>query len=126
MSNITDPVLVAPGAPSIASFGAGGQMYNADIFGGFNISAQQVNPLFSFRSTDPGVTNAALLTNLTEAQKIGSTMDFKAVALEPCRWLEPHIHAGWFTLYLQPHSFPISRLVASPLPFVLPQCHVDP
>ena len=81
MSNITDPVLVAAGAPSIASFGAGGQMYNADIFGGFNISAQQVNPLFSFRSTDPGVTNAALLTNLTEAQKIGSTMDFKAVAL---------------------------------------------
>lgn len=45
---------------------------------------------------------------------------------EPCRWLEPHIHAGWFTLYLQPHSFPLSRLVASPLPFVLPQCHVDP
>lgn len=81
MSNITDPVLVAPGAPSIASFGAGGQMYNADIFGGFNISAQQVNPLFSFRSTDPGVVNAPLLTNLTEAQKIGSTMDFKAVAL---------------------------------------------
>ena len=81
MSNITDPVLVASGAPSIASFGAGGQMYNADIFGGFNISAQQVNPLFSFRSTDPGVVNAPLLTNLTEAQKIGSTMDFKAVAL---------------------------------------------
>ena len=81
MSNITDPVLVAPGAPSIASFGPGGQMYNADIFGGFNISAQQVNPLFSFRSTDPGVVNAPLLTNLTEAQKIGSTMDFKAVAL---------------------------------------------
>ena len=81
MSNITDPVLVSPGAPSIASFGPGGQMYNADIFGGFNISAQQVNPLFSFRSTDPGVVNAALLTNLTEAQKIGSTMDFKAVAL---------------------------------------------
>lgn len=31
----------------------------------------------------------------------------------PRRWLEPHIHAGWFTLYLRSHSFPISRLVAS-------------
>lgn len=81
MSNITDPVLVADGAPMMSSFGAGGQMYNADIFGGFNISATLVNPLFTFRSTDPGVTNAALLTNLTEANKIGSTMEFKAVGL---------------------------------------------
>ena len=81
MSNITDPVLVADGAPIMSSFGAGGQMYNADIFGGFNISATLVNPLFTFRSTDPGVTNAALLTNLTEANKIGSTMEFKAVGL---------------------------------------------
>lgn len=23
----------------------------------------------------------------------------------PCRWLEPHIHAGWFTLYLRSHVF---------------------
>ena len=81
MSNITEPVLVADGAPMMSSFGAGGQMYNADIFGGFNISATLVNPLFTFRSTDPGVTNAALLTNLTEANKIGSTMEFKAVGL---------------------------------------------
>lgn len=81
MSNITDPVLVADGAPIMSSFGAGGQMYNADIFGGFNISATLVNPIFTFRSTDPGVTNAALLTNLTEANKIGSTMEFKAVGL---------------------------------------------
>lgn len=81
MSNITDSVLVANGAPQMASFGAGGQMYNADIFGGFNISATLVNPLFTFRSTDPGVTNAPLLTNLTEANKIGSTMEFKAVGL---------------------------------------------
>ena len=44
----------------------------------------------------------------------------------PCRWLEPHIHTGWFTLYLHSHSFPISRLVASPLAFVLSQCHADP
>lgn len=81
MSNITDSVMVASGAPVMQSFGAGGQMYNADIFGGFNISAALVNPLFTFRATDPGVTNASLLTNLTEAQKIGSTMEFKAVAL---------------------------------------------
>lgn len=44
----------------------------------------------------------------------------------PCRWLEPHIHAGWFTLYLHSHSFPISTLVASPLPFVFPNATGTP
>lgn len=81
MANITDSVGVASGAPSLPSFGAGGQMYIADIWGGFNISSTLVNPLFTFRCTDTSVANAEQLTNLTEAQKIGSTMEFKAVQL---------------------------------------------
>lgn len=81
MSSITSSVPVAAGAPSMPSFGAGGQMYIADIWGGFNISATLVNPLFTFRATDSSITNAQQLTNLTEAQKIGSTMEFKAVQL---------------------------------------------
>lgn len=81
MANITDSVGVASAAPSLPSFGAGGQMYIADIWGGFNIENKLVNPLFTFRCTDTSVANAEQLTNLTEAQKIGSTMEFKAVQL---------------------------------------------
>lgn len=44
----------------------------------------------------------------------------------PCRWLEPHIHAGWFTLYLRSHSFLIPRLVASHHCPLFAQCHADP
>ena len=68
-------------APSYASFGPGGQMYIADIFGGFNVSADLVNPLFSIKATDNSPANAAFLTNLTETNKIGSTMEFKATQL---------------------------------------------
>lgn len=78
---ITDSVPVAAGAPSLPSFGAGGQMYIADIWGGFNISQKLVNPLFTFRATDTSMPNAEQLTNLMEAQKVGSTMEFKAVQL---------------------------------------------
>lgn len=78
---ITDSVPVAAGAPSLPSFGAGGQMYIADIWGGFNISQKLVNPLFTFRATDTSMANAEQLTNLMEAQKVGSTMEFKAVQL---------------------------------------------
>lgn len=80
MSNILSPVQVQD-AVEVESFGAGGQQYIADIWGGINVSAEQVNPLFSFRATDSNVANAAQLTNLTEAQKIGSTMAFKVVQL---------------------------------------------
>lgn len=80
MSNILSPVQVQD-AVEVESFGAGGQQYIADIWGGINVSAEQVNPLFSFRATDRNVANAAQLTNLTEAQKIGSTMAFKVVQL---------------------------------------------
>ena len=80
MSNILSPVQVQD-AVEVESFGAGGQQYIADIWGGINVSAEQVNPLYSFRATDSNVPNAAQLTNLTEAQKIGSTMAFKVVQL---------------------------------------------
>ena len=80
MSDILSPVQVQD-AVSVESFGAGGQQYIADIWGGINVKADQTNPLFSFRATDSNVPNAANLTNLTEAQKIGSTMAFKVVQL---------------------------------------------
>lgn len=68
-------------APIIESFGAGGQAYIADIETGFMVSSEQTNPIFNFRSTDSSVTNAEFLTNMTEANKIGSTMDFKATQI---------------------------------------------
>lgn len=80
MANITESV-TAQTAPVLQSFGAGGQMYIADIWGGFNISAKTDNPLFNFRATDLSMPNAEQLTNLVEASKIGSTMEFKAVQL---------------------------------------------
>ena len=80
MSSILDSV-VPTNAPSIASFGAGGQMYIADMYTGFNISAERTNQLFAFPETDSSVPNAEFLTNLTEARKIGSTMDFKVLQI---------------------------------------------
>ena len=80
MSSILDSV-VPTSAPSIVSFGAGGQMYVAEMYTGFNVSAERTNQLFAFPETDSSVPNAEFLTNLTEARKIGSTMDFKALQL---------------------------------------------
>ena len=65
-------------APMINSFGAGGQMYMASIWGGENVRKETILPLFSFRATDNTHENAAQLTNLQEAQKVGSTMAFRA------------------------------------------------
>jgi hypothetical protein len=62
----------------IDSFGAGGQMYMASIWGGENVRKETILPLFSFRATDNTHENAAQLTNLQEAQKVGSTMAFRA------------------------------------------------
>ena len=69
-------VIVNP--PSIPSFANSGQVYNADIFGGFNITDEKVNPLFTFRRGEGSVANSEALTNLKEAAKIGSTMEFVA------------------------------------------------
>lgn len=76
MSSITDALPVI--APNIESFGAGGQMYMASIKTGFNIRAgRTINPLFSFNANSPEE-NAAVLTNLMETRKVGSTMAFRA------------------------------------------------
>lgn len=77
--SITTPVTTT--APMIDSFGSGGQMYMASIWGGENVRTNTINPLFSFRSTDTTHENAAQLTNLQEAQKVGSTMAFRATRL---------------------------------------------
>lgn len=74
--SITTPVTTT--APMIDSFGAGGQMYMASIWGGENVRKDNILPLFSFRATDNTHENAAQLTNLQEAQKVGSTMAFRA------------------------------------------------
>lgn len=63
---------------SIRSFGAGGQIYAAEIYGGFNVSPETENPLFTFRRNDTNYANAKFLTNLHEAGKLGSTMEFLA------------------------------------------------
>lgn len=75
MGQITQPVTTT--APNIESFGAGGQMYMAEMWTGFNVSAATINPLFAITATDGG-TNSEQLTNLEERRKIGSTMAFKA------------------------------------------------
>lgn len=75
MGQITNPV--ATTAPAIESFGPGGQMYMAEMWTGFNVSAETINPLFAITATDGG-TNSAQLTNLEERRKIGSTMAFRA------------------------------------------------
>lgn len=75
MGQITNPIPIQ--APAIESFGAGGQMYMAEMWTGFNISSEQINPLFAITATDGG-TNSAQLTNLEERRKIGSTMAFRA------------------------------------------------
>ena len=65
MSNILSPVQVQD-AVQVESFGEGGQQYIADIWGGINVSAEQVNPLFSFRATDSNVANAAQLRSAAQ------------------------------------------------------------
>ena len=77
MSSITEAVTTT--APDIASFGAGGQMYMASMYTGFEIRGSKIiNPLFAFTRNDSSPANAAALTNLDEARKIGSTMAFRA------------------------------------------------
>lgn len=80
MSNILTPVIPTK-APAIQSFGAGGQMYVADLWTGFNITSDRDNELFAFSRTERNVANARMLTNLTEPRKIGSTMTFKATQI---------------------------------------------
>lgn len=76
LSTFFNSVLPELAPDAVRSFGAGGQIYSAEIFGGFNVSAETENALFTFRRNDSSVANAKALTNLHEAGKIGSTMEF--------------------------------------------------
>lgn len=76
LSSFFNSVLPELAPDAVRSFGAGGQIYSAEIYGGFNVSAATENPLFTFRRTDSSVINAKALTNLHEAGKIGATMEF--------------------------------------------------
>ena len=68
---------VAVNPPALQSFGPGGQIYNADLFGGFPLKTnKRENALFQFRKGDGAVEFSDLITNLEEAGKIGSTMAF--------------------------------------------------
>lgn len=60
----------------LRSFGAGGQIYSAEIYGGVNIDASTEKELFTFRRDDSGVANAKFLTNLEQAGRLGSTEEF--------------------------------------------------
>lgn len=73
------PLSVVPQTmPNVQSVGSGGQLYIANLFGGFTITANKINPLFAFSQTDNTVKFAKVLTNLIEASKIGSTMAYVA------------------------------------------------
>lgn len=76
LSTFFNSVLPELAPQTLRSFGAGGQIYSAEIYGGFNVSAATENALFTFRRTDSNVPNAKAMTNLHEAGKIGSTMEF--------------------------------------------------
>lgn len=60
----------------LRSFGAGGQIYSAEIYGGVNIDASTEKELFTFRRDDSSVSNAKFLTNLEQAGRLGSTEEF--------------------------------------------------
>lgn len=60
----------------LRSFGAGGQIYSAEIYGGVNIDASTEKELFTFRRDDSSVANAKFLTNLEQAGRLGSTEEF--------------------------------------------------
>lgn len=78
LSTFFNSVLPELAPDAVRSFGAGGQIYSAEIYGGFNVSSETENALFTFRRTDSSVANAKALTNLHEAGKIGATMEFLA------------------------------------------------
>jgi hypothetical protein len=61
---------------NVRSFGPGGQIYSAEIYGGFNVSANTENEVFTFRRDDSSVANAKFLTNLEQAGRLGSTEEF--------------------------------------------------
>lgn len=60
----------------LRSFGAGGQIYSAEIYGGVNIDANTEKSLFTFRRDESSIANAKFLTNLEQDGRLGSTEEF--------------------------------------------------
>lgn len=76
MSALLDSLMYVLNPDGVQSFSPNGQIYNSTLKGGVNISAKLENKLFNFRKGDGAVANSDVLTNLPEAGKIGSTMEF--------------------------------------------------
>ena len=76
LSSFFESVLPELVPNNVRSFGAGGQIYSAEIYGGFNVSANTENEVFTFRRDDSSVANAKFLTNLEQAGRLGSTEEF--------------------------------------------------
>lgn len=76
LSSFFESVLPELVPNNVRSFGPGGQIYSAEIYGGFNVSANTENEVFTFRRDDSSVVNAKFLTNLEQAGRLGSTEEF--------------------------------------------------
>ena len=76
LSSFFESVLPELVPNNVRSFGPGGQIYSAEIYGGFNVSANTENEVFTFRRDDSSVPNAKFLTNLEQAGRLGSTEEF--------------------------------------------------
>ena len=113
MANVLANTGVMVNPPALESFANGGQVYNADLFGGFNVSAEKVNPLFTFRKGDGSVVNSEMLTNLEEAGKIGSTMAFLVT------------HVGLRVVCLDPEHGPLSPAEAAAVKSLLAMASVE-
>lgn len=61
---------------NVRSFGAGGQIYDAEIYGGVNVDATLEKSIFKFGRDDSSVPNAKFLTNLEQAGRLASTEEF--------------------------------------------------
>lgn len=60
---------------NIRSFGAGGQIYDAEIYGGVNVDSTLEKSIFKF-GRDSSVPNAKFLTNLEQEGHLASTEEF--------------------------------------------------
>lgn len=76
LSSFFESVLPELVPNNVRSFGPGGQIYSAEIYGGVNVSANTEANIFTFRRDDGSVPNAKFLTNLEQAGRLGSNEEF--------------------------------------------------
>lgn len=76
LSSFFESVLPELVPNNVRSFGPGGQIYSAEIYGGVNVSANTETNIFTFRRDDGSVPNAKFLTNLEQAGRLGSNEEF--------------------------------------------------